>query len=42
VSTDGFEAYENAIDAGLYDRANHSAVVKLLRGYLLDSGGPNL
>ena len=29
VSTDGFEAYENAIDAGLYDRANHSSVVKV-------------
>jgi len=29
VSTDGFEAYENAIDAGLYDRANHSQVVKV-------------
>jgi transposase-like protein len=29
VSTDGFEPYETAIDAGLYDRANHSQVVKL-------------
>ena len=29
VSTDGFEPYGTAIDAGLYDRANHSSVVKL-------------
>ena len=29
VSTDGFEPYETAIDAGLYDRANHASVVKL-------------
>lgn len=29
VSTDGFEPYETAIDAGLYDRANHAQVVKL-------------
>lgn len=29
VSTDGFQPYESAIDAGLYDRANHAAVVKL-------------
>jgi hypothetical protein len=29
VSTDGFEPYETAIDAGLYDRVNHSQVVKL-------------
>jgi hypothetical protein len=29
VSTDGFEACENAIEAGLYDRANHSQVVKV-------------
>jgi hypothetical protein len=28
VSTDAFQPYENAIDAGLYDRANHSQVVK--------------
>jgi len=31
VSTDGFQAYETAIDAGLYDRANHAAVVKMYR-----------
>jgi IS1 family transposase len=29
VSTDGFQPYETAIDAGLYDRANHSQVVKV-------------
>jgi len=29
VSTDGFEPYKTAIDAGLYDRANHSQVVKV-------------
>lgn len=29
VSTDAFQPYESAIDAGLYDRANHSQVVKL-------------
>lgn len=29
VSTDAFQPYETAIDAGLYDRANHSQVVKL-------------
>jgi hypothetical protein len=29
VSTDGFQPYETAIDAGLYDRANHAAVVKM-------------
>ncbi len=29
VSTDAFQPYESAIDAGLYDRANHSEVVKL-------------
>lgn len=29
VSTDGFQPYEMAIDAGLYDRANHAEVVKL-------------
>jgi len=29
VSTDAFPAYEMAIDAGLYDRANHSEVVKI-------------
>lgn len=29
MSTDGFEPYETAIDAGLYDRANHAQVVKL-------------
>ena len=28
-STDAFQPYENAIDAGLYDRANHSHLVKL-------------
>jgi hypothetical protein len=27
VSTDGFQPYETAIDAGLYDRANHATVV---------------
>ena len=34
VSTDGFEPYERAIDAGLYDRANHSAVVKVFSNHL--------
>ena len=29
ISTDAFAPYENAIDAGLYDRASHSNVVKL-------------
>lgn len=29
VSTDAFPCYEIAIDAGLYDRANHSHVVKM-------------
>ena len=29
MSTDGFEPYETAIDAGLYDRADHSQAVKL-------------
>jgi len=29
VSTDAFQPYESAIDAGLYDRANHAQVVKL-------------
>jgi hypothetical protein len=29
VSTDGLQPYETAIDAGLYDRANHAAVVKM-------------
>jgi IS1 family transposase len=29
VSTDGFEPYETAIDAGLYDRAHHAQVVKV-------------
>lgn len=29
VSTDAFQPYQSAIDAGLYDRANHSQVVKL-------------
>jgi len=29
VSTGGFQPYETAIDAGLYDRANHAAVVKM-------------
>ena len=29
MSTDAFQPYETAIDAGLYDRANHSQVVKL-------------
>jgi IS1 family transposase len=30
VSTDAFAPYEGAIDAGLFDRANHSQIVKLL------------
>ena len=34
VSTDAFPAYENAIDAGLHDRANHSEVVKLFSNRL--------
>lgn len=29
VSTDAFQPYEAAIDAGLYDRANHSQIVKI-------------
>jgi hypothetical protein len=29
VSTDGFQACEGAIDAGLFDRANHSQIVKV-------------
>jgi transposase-like protein/IS1 family transposase len=29
ISTDGFQPYETAIDAGLYDRANHAAVIKM-------------
>jgi len=29
ISTDAFALYENAIDAGLHDRASHSNVVKL-------------
>lgn len=29
MSSDGFQPYESAIDAGLYDRANHAAVVKM-------------
>jgi hypothetical protein len=28
VSAEGYQPYETAIDAGLYDRANHAAVVK--------------
>ena len=34
VSTDAFQPYEGAIDAGLYDRANHSQVVKLFSNRL--------
>jgi len=34
VSTDAFQPYESAIDAGLYDRANHSQVVKLFSNRL--------
>jgi len=29
ISTDAFQPYESAIDAGLYDRASHTNVVKL-------------
>ena len=29
ISTDAFQPYESAIDAGLYDRASHSNVLKL-------------
>ena len=29
ISTDGFQPYESAIEAGLYNRANHAAVVKM-------------
>lgn len=29
ISTDAFQPYENAINAGLYGRANHSRMVKL-------------
>jgi lysophospholipase L1-like esterase len=34
MSTDAFQPYENAIDAGLYDRANHAQVVKLFSTHL--------
>ncbi|MGA2327760.1 MAG: transposase [Bryobacteraceae bacterium] len=34
VSTDAFQPYETAIDAGLYDRANYSQVVKLFSNRL--------
>jgi IS1 family transposase len=34
VSTDGFQPYETAIDAGLYDRANHAQVLKLFSTHL--------
>ncbi len=34
VSTDAFQPYESAIDAGLYDRANHAQVVKLFSNHL--------
>src|SRR5438477_8959153 len=34
VSTDAFLPYENAIDAGLYDRANHAQIVKLFSTHL--------
>lgn len=34
VSTDAFQPYETAIDAGLFDRANHSQVVKLFSNRL--------
>jgi transposase-like protein/IS1 family transposase len=34
VSTDAFQPYENAIDAGLYDRANHAQIVKLFSTHL--------
>jgi IS1 family transposase len=34
VSTDAFQPYENAIDAGLYDRANHAQIVKLFSNQL--------
>lgn len=34
MSTDAFQPYESAIDAGLYDRANHARVVKLFSNHL--------
>ena len=34
VSTDAFQPYESAIDAGLYDRANHAQIVKLFSTHL--------
>lgn len=34
VSTDAFQPYETAIDAGLYDRANPAQVVKLFSTHL--------
>ncbi len=34
VSTDAFQPYESAIDAGLYDRASHAQVVKLFSNRL--------
>lgn len=36
VSTDAFQPYETAINAGLYDRANHAQVVKLFSNHLSD------
>jgi len=37
VSTDAFAPYEGAIDAGLFDRANHSQIVKLF-SHSMDPG----
>ena len=34
VSTDAFQPYETAIDAGLYDRANHAQIVKIFSNSL--------
>jgi hypothetical protein len=34
VRTDAFQPYESAIDAGLYDRANHAQIVKLFSNHL--------
>ena len=37
VSTDAFQPFESAIDGGLYDRANHSNVVKLFSHHVEES-----
>ena len=34
LSTDAFQPYDSAIDAGLYNRANHAEIVKLFSTHL--------